>query len=261
MSIYDRMMNIDRRIIYTLLAFIVFFTVLKPLGLPVKITPETQAFYDSIESLPEGAVIWLDTAYGPGTIGELNPMVIGVLHQAFRNKLKVIVTSMWEQGPQIAQDLIEQVAAQYDVEYGVDYVHLGYRPGGAAVVLQRLQESIEEAMAGVDHLGNSLADLLLMKEVPRLTKEYVDYIVVFETGSPGAGTYLTYVTEKQGIPLSVGIIAMSVPDAKPFLDSGQYTAIIPGARGAAEYELLLGIPGKAVASQDAISAAALFAYC
>lgn len=260
MSIYERMMNIDRRIIYAILAILVIIIVLKPLGLPVKVGSDTQHFHDYMESLPEGSVVWLDTAYGPGTIGELNPMVIATLRHAFSLGHKVIIAAMWEQGPQLAQDMLEMVMAEYpDVEYGEDVVHLGFRPGGAAAVLQQHQKSIEETVAGVDHLGNKISELPLMQEVPKLTNEYVDFIVVYETGSPGTIDYLTYVTQEQGIPLSTGIIAMSVPGTKPYLDSGQYEAIIPGSRGAAEYEMLIGHPAKAVKSQDAISAAALYA--
>jgi len=260
MSIYDRMMNIDRRIIYTILMLLVFIVVIKPLGLPVKITADTQKFYGTIDSLEPGSVVWLDTAYGPGTVGELNPMVIGTLHQCFANDLKVIITSMWEQGPTIAQNILDEVTPHYpDLVYGEDYVHIGYRPGGAAVVLQQWQKDIVEAAQDIDHQRNKLSDLPLIQEVPKLSNEYVDLIVVYETGSPGAIDYLTYVTQEQGIPLAVGIIAMSVPDTKPYLASGQYVAIIPGSRGAAEYEQLIGHPGKAIQAQDAISAAALYA--
>lgn len=48
--------------------------------------------------------------------------------------------------------------------------------------------------------------------------------------------------------------AVIAPGLYPFLDTGQINGLIGGLRGAAEYETLIGMKGKAVAGMDAQSA-------
>lgn len=258
MSLYDRMMDIDRRIIYTALIIIVCYVVLNPIGLPIKVSPETQNYYETMEAVPEDGVILVDMAYSPGSVEELNPMVYAILRHAFKNNYDVIMTGMWQQGPQIGQGIWDDVKDEYDVTYGEDFVNVGYAPGNRPPVLNAMMESFAKAYPK-DFKGNKTEDIPLIQKAPALTEEYIDFITVLETGSPGTSYYLTYVTQKgQDIPLTTGIITMSVPDAKPFLETGQYAGIIPGNKGAAEYEQLIGETGEATVAQDAISIAAVF---
>ena len=55
-SIVSKMLNIDRRFIFLLIALAVLIPLLKPINLPIGISPEVKNIYDHIESLPEGAV-------------------------------------------------------------------------------------------------------------------------------------------------------------------------------------------------------------
>ena len=51
-----RMIGIDRRIIFLLIAGAVLLPLLRPFGLPIKISPEVRAVYEYIEALPERSV-------------------------------------------------------------------------------------------------------------------------------------------------------------------------------------------------------------
>jgi hypothetical protein len=59
---------------------------------------------------------------------------------------------------------------------------------------------------------------------------------------------MPYEIEEYVIPLA-GVVA----EMRPYIQSGQISSIINGARGAAEYELLRSEPGRAVAGMDAQS--------
>ena len=54
-SFLERFLQLDRRIIYTLVALAVAFPLIWPIGLPIRITPEVQSVFDTIENLPEGS--------------------------------------------------------------------------------------------------------------------------------------------------------------------------------------------------------------
>lgn len=256
---WEYMQAIDRRIIYTVIFILVAIILINPLGLPLTISGDSQEYYDYIDEVPEDGVLWLDTAYSPGSIGELEPMVVATLRHAFDNNINVVAMAMWEQGGKMFERAWRQVKDDYpDVAYGEDIVNLGYRPGGAQVILRSACKDVYETFGGVDHRGDSLDDMPLAMEVKKLDPDYVDRAVVYETGSPGGKYYVNYVYENNDLDVAVGIIKMSVQNAKPYYDAGQYKAILPGSTGAAEYEQLIGYPGEATISQDVLSAAMIF---
>jgi hypothetical protein len=55
-SFAERMLKIDRRIIFLVIGLCTLLPLLYPVGLPIKISPEVRGVYDYIESLPEGSV-------------------------------------------------------------------------------------------------------------------------------------------------------------------------------------------------------------
>lgn len=250
---------IDPRILYTIIFIFTAIVVLNPPGLPVEIGRLAQEHYDYIESMPEGSILWLDAAYSEGASGELNPMLRADMIHAYRNGHRIVLHSMWLVGSRMAAMVLEDVMEFLpDMEYGVDIVHLGWRPGGASVILRSATRDIYETYDGVDHFANPLDDFPLMQEVPRLHPDYIDYAMIYETGSPGGADFLQYVTEPSGLPMGIGLVAVSVPGRMPFLDSGQYQTMIAGSTGCAQYELLIGEPGMALAAQDVLSIGMLY---
>ncbi len=261
-TFWQKMMAIDRRIIYAILFVFVAIVMLNPIGLPIEISRDTEIYYNVVEELAEtGEVLWLDAAFGPGSWGELGPMIEATLRHAFDRGVPVIGMAMWEQGGRMFATALNNVLEdpQYDhIEYGEDVVNLGFRPGGAGVVLRSATDDVYETFRGVDHDGNPLDDMPLAMQTERLHPDYVGHAVVYESGSPGGPVYVDYVHEPTGLEMSVGIIAMSVPGAKVYQDAGQYVGILPGATGCAQYELLIDHPGYAVMTQDVISLGMVF---
>lgn len=252
----EALLKIDSRVIYLLVFIVVAVAVLTTLGLPVRVTPMTQAVYDVVEALPQDAVVWVGVEYSAGSKAELDPQLTAFLHHVFKRGLKVILYSMWTLGGEIGQEIAEPIAAQYGRNYGTDWVNLGYKVGGDTN-LRLCTSSIKECSGGVDHKGESIDKYPLLQQVKALDKGQVDFIMVFQTGTPGAPAYLALVTSEKGIPMGIGELQMSVPESMPYVQSGQYSGMIPGVRGAAEYERLIGVPGKAVKSADGQSLAAL----
>ena len=261
-SFWHKAMNIDVRIIYTIMFILVAAVMLNPIGLPIPIGDDTQLYYEEIDQLAEtGEVLWLDAAFGPGSWGELGPMVEATLRHAFDRGIPVVGMAMWQQGGRMFETAMLNVLEdpEYDhIEYGEHIVNLGFRPGGAAVVLRGATRDVYDTFGGVDHTGQSLDDMPLAMRVERLHPDYVGGAVVYESGSPGAIEYINYVHEPTGMTLHSGVIAMSFPAHKNLQDAGQLTGILGGATGCAQYELLIDHPGYAVMTQDVISIGMVF---
>ncbi len=258
-KIWHKLAHIDRRILWGLQVLLMAVVLLRPIGLPIPVGGQTQDMYDFYESLPEGSIVYFEYGYDPSGEHELSPMVAAMLHHAFQRGLRVVSGGLWTFGPTLGQQIYEEIAPLYDVEYGVDFVNLGFNPGGQ-ILAMAMVDDLWTAVRGVDIEGTRLEDLSLMHEVPRLTADYVAAICVFSEGSPGTVDWLHAVTEPTGIPLTAGTITMLVPEAATYLDAGQYRAIIPGNRGAAEYEFLVGAPGPAIAGQDVLSAMSVYLW-
>lgn len=245
-----RMLALDRRIIFTLIALATLIPLLSPIGLPIRISPEVQRVYDYIESLPEGSVFLLSMDFDPASKPELYPMAVALLRHAFQRNLKVIGMTLWVTGTGMAEGVFSSVAAEMGKEKGRDYVFLGYAPGGSSVILNMGQDLY--ATFPTDHYGTRMAELPMMRFVKTLRD--VQYVVSLAAGNPGIEAWYVFGKEKYGFELGGGGTAVIAPGLYPLLDTGQINGLIGGLRGAAEYETLVGSKGKAVAGMDAQSA-------
>jgi len=150
----------------------------------------------------------------------------------------------------LAESVVAQVAQESGKEKGKDYVFLGYGPGGANVIISMGQDLY--ATFPTDYYGTKITELLMLKEIRSLRD--VPYAISLSAGSPGVETWYLYGKEKYGFELGGGCTAVSAPGYYPLIDTGQINGLLGGLRGAAEYETLVGIAGKATAGMDAQSA-------
>jgi len=249
---WEKIQVLDRRWIYLVFIIAVIFPLFKPLGLPIKPGEDVSNFYDKFSALPEGSVVWLSGDYSPGASAELNPQFEAVVKHCFSRNYKVLAYSMWEQGPMLMQPILERVAEQFNKQYGVDWVFLGWKTGGV-VVIRRAAEDLWGAMVNVDYYDKPLSTLPLMENIKKLWYPDVTAVVCFSSGSPGDGDYMQYITNLCDTVLFTGQVAVQAPSRVPVIRSGEIQAMIPGLGGAAEYEVLARFPGKAAGLMDAQS--------
>lgn len=245
-----RLLSLDRRLIFLLVAVVTLLPLLYPVGLPIRVSPEVQKIYDYMESLPAGSVLVLSLDFEPGSKPELYPMSLTFLRHAFRKHLKVLGMTLWPAGVGLAESVFSQVAHESGKEKGQDYVFLGYAPGDANAIISMGQDF--HAAFPSDYYGTQTADLPLLKNIRTLRD--VRYVVSLSAGFPGLDTWYVYGKEKYGFELGGGCTAVSAPRFYPLLDTGQINGLLGGLRGAAEYEILLRVEGKATAGMDAQSA-------
>ncbi len=250
MTLSERMLKIDRRIIFLVIGLCTLLPLLYPVGLPIKISTEVRGVYDHIESLPERSVFLLSIDFDPASKPELYPQAIALLRHAFKKNLRVITMTLWVSGTGMADQLVTQVAKEMGKEYGKDYAFLGWSPGGQAVIIN-MGQNLYSAFPS-DYGGRPTKELPILDGVRNLKD--VGYMVSLGAGRPGVEEWYVFGKDKYKFELGGGCTGVMAPGLYPLLRSGQINGLIGGLRGAAEYESLIGQKGKAVAGMDAQSA-------
>ena len=250
MTFSERMLKIDRRIIFVVIGLCTLLPLLNPVGLPIKISPEVRNVYDYIESLPERSVFLLSIDFDPASKPELHPQAIALLRHAFRKNLRVVAMTLWVSGTGMADQLLKQVSSEMGRERGRDYVFLGRSPGGSAVIINMGQDLYTAFPS--DYEGKPTRGIPVLEGVHSLKD--VTYAISLGAGNPGVEAWYVYGKDKYKFELGGGCTGVIAPGLYPLLRSGQINGLIGGLRGAAEYESLIGQKGRAVAGMDAQSA-------
>jgi hypothetical protein len=250
MTFSERMLKIDRRIIFLVIGLCTLLPLLYPVGLPIKISSEVRGVYDHIESMPERSVFLMSIDFDPASKPELYPQAIALLRHAFRKNLRVVTMTLWVSGTGMADQIVGQVAKEMGKEYGTDYAFLGWSPGGSAVIINMGQD-LSSAFPS-DYGGRHTKELPILNGVRSLKD--VGYMVSLGAGRPGVEEWYVFGKDKYKFELGGGCTGVMAPGLYPLLRSGQINGLIGGLRGAAEYESLIDQKGQAVAGMDAQSA-------
>ncbi len=251
MRFADRLQSIDRRIIYLLLAAVIVGVLLRPIGLPITMSEETQMVYQAIDSLKPGQVFVISFDYGASNVPELHPSAIAWLKHAFRKDVRVVCTALSLEGGMWAADALAIALEKFPTKkYGVDYINIGYKPGGQ-VFLEKFATNVHEACAGVDARGSSLDQYPIMKDVTKARD--VSLAASLTSGDPGYNQWIANFGTPNGVPVTAATIAIGVPAAISLVRSGHLKGILKGMRGGAEYELKINEKGAAVSGMDAQS--------
>jgi hypothetical protein len=258
-SFAERVRRMDPRWIWLIVMAVVWFAVLVPISISVPMEPSTRQVIQWIDSLPAGSVLFIAPEYGPGADAELNPQVRAVAILAFRHGLKIVTGSSGNiLGPEEAETQIEAAARIVGgKQYGVDWVNIGYKPG-SRVSENQLERDFQKGTAGVDWTGKPLSSFPLTKDIKALNNQYFAGIWSEDTGTPGCPDWLANAAIPGNLPLACGAITMEIPNFQPYLQSGQFKALLGGSKGAAELEQYAKAPGLGMAGQFMAIVASLF---
>lgn len=250
MAFYDRMMSIDRRIIFLSVALAVAIPLLRPLGFPVQVSEEVRRFHRELEPLQEGDIILLTFDYEGDVMAELNPMSEAVLSHVFPKGVRVVALTTYAGGTGIAEWLLNDAAERYGKTYGEDYVFLGYNPDWSGTIL-RLGESFK-ATYPTDQYAKPTTEIPLMEEVE--TYDDVEMIVSI-AGSALSEYWAIWAGGRYGVKVISGNTAIQAVLIYPYYQAGQISGFLGGLKGAAEYEKLIDRPGMGIRGMDAQSIA------
>jgi len=248
---WQKLLALDRRIIFVFVALALviplFFTAPPGFLKKIDISSPVKSLYDYVEKLPPGSKVMIAFDYDPPTTPELQPMAISFLKHCFLKDLDVIMIGLWPQGPVQAQfamemDILtdEKIKAK-NLQYGVDYVNLGFQAGNEFVIL-RMGSDIAAAFP-VDYFGTRTRELPLMKDVKNFDNIRLVYNI--SAGYPGTYEWVIFAGDRFGVKIAGGNTAVQYPHVSPYLQTGQLVGLLGGMQGAAAYEKVSGYFGKA----------------
>jgi hypothetical protein len=243
-----RLLRLDRRFIFLLVAVATALPLLLPVNLPITVSPRVRAAYDAVEALPRGSYVLMSLDYEPDIMAEVQPMAIAMFRQCFRKGLKPVVLTLYPAGPGLVESALQIASAAEGAKRDTDFVFLGYKSGSQAVILG-LGDGLRQLFPQ-DYWGTPLDSIPMMKGITG----YAQFpLVVNLSGSSIADYYIRIAATRYHRPLVLGCTAVMATDYYPYLSSGQLQGLIGGMKGAAEYEKQAGFFGDARRGMDAQS--------
>ena len=239
-----KIMQIDRRIIFILVALAVIIPTLLKVSFPITVSEPTRKLYDYIEDLPSGSTVLIAFDYGPSSMAELQPMGMAFLRHCFQKKIQVIGMTLVTDGATLGYEIMQEAAKTTDAIDGEDYVYLGFRPGTIQVMLGMgtTINSIFESDYSESRKGKPLAEIPMMAEI----KNYDQIDLVLDLASSSTTeAWIAYINTRYNQKIAAGVTGVIISQMYPYLQTDQLIGLMPGLLGAAEYETLIDTPAKA----------------
>lgn len=237
---------IERRFVFIYIAFAVICPLFMNITPPLPVTNDVVRLYDALEGLEPGSKVIAAFDYDPPSAPELQPMAVAFMKYAFKHDLKVIVMGLWPQGPQLANQAIEEAMADTtiaakDLQYGEDWVNLGFQSGNEFVI-QSMGTRFDR-MFPRDTRGSRYEDVPMLANVVNFNN--VDFVFNLSSGKPGTIEWVQIAVDRFGVTMGAGNTAVQAPQVYPYLRAGQLQGLLGGMSGAAEFEKVVEERGQA----------------
>jgi len=249
MTLAQKLLLVDRRIIFLLVFLGALIPIIKPIGLGVTVSPPVESIYNYIEELEAGDVVMLSFDYGPSDGPELDPMANSILRHCAKKGVKIIGLSLFPLGGKdMAIARFSQLDADLGTQNGIDYANLGYKDGGQAAMKLMGESMVTVFPADVD--GTPLPEIPLMRDINNYND--IDLAISLATSVLGEW-WINLVNAQFGVDVAVGSTAVSAPKYYAYLEAQQAIGVMGGMKGASEYEELVerGYPDVAGLSRTA----------
>ena len=251
MSIWQKMTAIPREVIMALVLVAIIVPAMNPLGLPLMVGSMSEAWYDTVDSLPADSVILFDIGYGSGGYPSLGPGNIAAFHQMFEKDLKIVIMATSLEGTLMYPLIMDSVLPEqnYGAVYGEDYVFIGYIAGSQTAMAGVLGDL--KSLVTNDYQGTAISTFSLMDNVGG-ADDFALVAYVTTAGETAEG-WVYQASSQYNVVVLGGCLSMMTTSIKPYYDSGQIAGIMDGIKGAADLEFLTGHPGDAIVSSDILT--------
>jgi hypothetical protein len=235
-SLWERMMRIDRRVLYVILAVNIIGALMVRVAIEPDIPPVVKRFYDTIEALQPGDMVMVSSTWSAGTLAENQPQFEVVLKHLMRKRVRFTIISFAPPARDISHRLARRIAEENGYVEGKDWAHFGYTPD-IIIAIKGMSDDIAQTIRQ-DVRRTPIAELEVMRGIKSL-KDYK--LVVDVTPTDTLGNWISY--RPPNLKILYCPTSVMAAEAYTFLDSGQILGMITGAKGAYEYERLLGVVG------------------
>jgi hypothetical protein len=240
----ENLLRLDRRIIFLTMAAAIVVPLIVPFDLPVGVQKSTQAFFDTVDQIDgKRQALMISIDYDPQTEAECQPMTVALLRHAFAKRIPVATLALYVNGTGLLDAAIKQAMAEFNAKatssadsivYGQDIVFLGWQPPPVVPILS-MGKSIVKVFP-TDFYGAKMETLPIMSWLK--CYDQVGLIAAVSSGSSPLW-YAVYATPQFGVKVGAACTAVSAPDYYPYFETRQFSGLIGGMKGAAEYEHLV----------------------
>jgi hypothetical protein len=214
--------------------------------MPASISPPVQKFYDEIEKLQPGDLVMISSNWSASTLAENQPQLEAVITHLMRKQVRFTIISIEAQSRDISYRLAERITKEKGYQYGEQWAHFGFVPNLAVAIkgmVTDLPNTIKQDVRGIE-----VTKLPVVQGVKSLS----DYKMIIDvTPSGTVPVWISY--SPKNVKILYCPTSVMAAEAYTYLDSGQIKGMITGAKGAQEYEQLLGIKGLGAPFANTIS--------
>jgi hypothetical protein len=253
-TIWHKLQNIDRRVIYALLLLSIIIPLFVPsISIPGVPSQQSKDFYSTVETISKtdpNKIVIISGAWSSGTRGENKWQAQAIITHLMMRHVRFAILSFDPQNNDLTQRIAEKAAAKYNYKYGEDYINWGYRP--FSVFTQTLKGIVTDIPATIktDWHSKNLSTFPIMKDI----KSVKDVKAIIDiTPSNTVNTWIGLVQGVNHTPLLYAPTAVMAPDSYPYLDSHQISGLLTGIKGAGDYEELTGVKAFATRGAGALS--------
>ncbi len=240
-------MNIERALSLLLLILLIVGLAVPGLattvvGMDSAPSPAAAALLEQIKPLGASDIVLIGYEWDAQRMSELRPLERAVIDQLIAQRVKLVLVSTDPQGTMLQFDLRDRLnAAKYEGG-GLDYVLLGYRPGGEIglrQLAQNLRGALQSDFQGRDATIGALATNLSTSE-PRLsTLNDFAMAIVFADEPTDVQGWMEQIRPTMKKPIAFLVPAGVQPISQPyFRQPGIFS--LAGIQGALAYEQLRG---------------------
>jgi len=254
----ERLLQIDRRVIFLMLAVCMVIPLVCQVDMPVGVQKMTQSFFNTVDQIDVNRqALIISSDYTPQTEAENQPMTTALLRHAFARKLPVLTLCLYVEATPLMVGAIEEVMEEFNsvattnadsVIYGRDVVFLGWQPPPIIPILA-MGRSIT-GIYPVDYYGNATTEMPVLQRIRNY--DQVGLVAAISSGTSPLW-FVQFAQTKFGVKVGAGTTAVSAPDFYPYFETGQFSGMMGGMKGAAEYENLVaeryGTDGRRRASE------------
>ncbi|MDP2777259.1 MAG: hypothetical protein Q8O48_06430 [Anaerolineales bacterium] len=225
-----------------------------PVGIPLAVNGALQV----AQSIPEDAPVLVAFDYEPARVGEMEAAAAPMFDQMILLRhphLTFISTN--ETGAILVERFISGPLAVHNYQSGIQYLNLGYLPGGQMGIRAFAQNP--QITAPFDMSFSAAWDSAPLEGVNSLS-QFAALIVVTDNAD-AARTWIEQTeSARGGIPFVVISSAQAAPMIQPYYESQQISGLVSGLYGGALFEQYnAGRPGTARSYWDAFSLGMLLA--
>ena len=245
----------DVRLVSLALAVIIFAAYYIPLTINIPIQPWTRDFYNTIESLKPGDIVFVN--WGWASKPDAFEYFISAIGHLWSKNVKII----WVNSAEAAMPLSEEARKTFwgndwttnpkvmygvPMVYGVNFVFLGWLPAGVDEVLTGMDLlRTPTKIFAVDYFGKPTASMPIIQAITKPGDFKLCYTFGNQYFQSGFGTPFAKFLQDNGIKcVQAGNTALPSSFARNFYNTGYIQGFIAGTKGGYEYSILTGISNE-----------------